>query len=73
MIYEDFLGFKKPDALTDNLEAEGFETTYFIFNVGSMIVPIALLPVQMVLYYFLKWFNCLGIKCLQRMEKKLKK
>lgn len=54
MIYEDFFGFHKPEPLNDNLEAEGYETTYFIYNVGSIIIPILVFPLLIIVFILLK-------------------
>lgn len=57
-IYEELFGFKKPDAVNDNLEAEGFETTLFLFNVGSLIIAIISYPIMLVTYIVMKLLCC---------------
>ena len=62
-LYEDLLGFEKPDAINENLDAEGFESTLFLFNVGSMIIAISSYPVLILVNGILKCMkSCCGNK-----------
>jgi hypothetical protein len=40
------------EALSFNLDALGYNNMYFIYNMGSSILPYVLLPVKLVLWFF---------------------
>jgi hypothetical protein len=48
-IYEG-LGFTKTDPVNENLDALGYGTTLFLFNVGSLILAIISYPVMLIIY-----------------------
>lgn len=42
-----------PDPLNNNFEAEGYETTYIIYNLGSLIIAVVSWPILTILYCIL--------------------
>lgn len=72
----DFWIEDKPDSLNSNFEAEGYETTYIIYNMGSMIIAVVSFPILVVWYFILSccapWQpGNIRVKCMSR-KKKLK-
>jgi hypothetical protein len=53
-----------PDAINDNFATVGFETTYFLFNLGSLAFALGSFPIFVVLSQILK--RCYGSKILMR-------
>jgi hypothetical protein len=54
-IYNPVLGLDgddNPDALTENFENVGFETTYFVHNMGSLVFFIIAFPIMALMAFF---------------------
>ena len=54
LFYNDVLGWSPNDPINQNFEDEGFGSTLFIYNIGSMIIAILLYPVLVTVYLILR-------------------
>ena len=69
--YDDYLQMEHTDAMSLNLDALGYNNMYFIYNLGSSILPIALLLVKLILWFTLS--RCRHVKCFNYLTLKLEK
>ncbi len=69
--YDDIFEMEHTEPMSVNLDALGYNNLYFIYNLGSSILPIALLPVYLVLWFLLS--RCKSIKGFNYLSKKLEK
>lgn len=55
-IYDSYLSLKQddPGPISQNFEALGYGSRYFIYNMGTLMIGIAYLPVLVALSYALK-------------------
>lgn len=56
-MFIDFFGLEPPDPVNENFEIVGFETTLFIFNLGSLTFAILSFPVLALTAVFLRVFR----------------
>ena len=66
--YDKIFEMEHTEPMSVNLDALGYNNMYFIYNLGSSILPIALLPVKCVLWFLfsrckrIRGFNFLSLK-----------
>jgi hypothetical protein len=81
--YEKYLKMEKTEPLSDNLNSLGYSNRYFIYNLGSSILPIAMLPILFVAWFLFsrcKFTSAVGddnrqqrVKCFKFLFEKLEK
>lgn len=69
--YDLYLEMEPTEPKSLNLDALGYNNMYFIYNLGSSILPIAIWPVQFVLW--LLFSRCKKVKFFSYLSVKLEK
>jgi hypothetical protein len=70
-IFAFLFDVEPPDAINDNFATVGLQTTYFFFNLGSLVFALASFPIFVVLSQILK--RCYGSKRLMRQGLKIER
>ncbi len=69
--YDEYLQMEHTEPMSVNLDALGYNNMYFLYNLGSSILPIALLLVKLVLW--LLFSRCREFRCCNYLTLKLEK
>ncbi len=69
--YDAYLDMEQTKPMSLNLDALGYSNLYFVYNMGSSILPIAFLPVKFVMWFLFSRYKT--IKCFNYLSLKLEK
>ena len=70
-LYNNYLIMEPTEPLSKNLDSLGFSNRYFIYNLGSSILPIALITILFVLWFLFS--RCKNIRFFRFLSEKLEK
>ena len=69
--YDKYLIMEPTEPFSENLKSLGFSNRYFIYNLGSSILPIVILPVLFVIWFLFSRFK--NIRFFRFLSEKLEK